>query len=158
MPEMAVVAAPEYFERHGVPASPADLAKHDCVAYRHTSSGAIFRWEFSSPGANGHSFVVEPHGTLVINDDDSMIRAALQGAGRVQHVDIAVRRQLSDGSLVRVLREWRRPFAGFYLYVPSRDRMPPKVRAFTDFLIEKRSLPEVAAVSSRCSLTNGSNL
>lgn len=149
MLEMAVVAAPEYFKRHGVPATPADLAKHDCVAYRHTSSGAIFRWEFSSPGANGHSFVVEPQGTLITNDDDSMIRAALQGAGLVQHVDIAVRRQLSDGSLVRVLREWCKPFAGFYLYVPSRDRMPPKVRAFRDFLIEKRDLLETERKQAR---------
>lgn len=142
MLEMAVVATPEYFKRHGVPTTPADLAQHDCVAYRHTSSGAVFRWEFTSPGGDGHAFVVEPQGTLVTNDDDSMIRAALQGAGLVQHVDIAVRRQLTDGSLVRVLQPWCKPFAGFYLYVPSRDRMPPKVRAFTDFLIEKRGLLE----------------
>ncbi|WP_321800487.1 LysR family transcriptional regulator [Caballeronia sp. J97] len=140
MLEMAVVASPQYFERHGVPATPADLATHDCVAYRHTSSGAIFRWEFSSPEAKGHSFVVEPQGTLITNDDDSMIRAALQGAGLVQHVDIAVRRELADGLLIRVLREWCKPFAGFYLYVPTRERMPPKVRVLMDFLVEKREL------------------
>ncbi|SIT41775.1 LysR family transcriptional regulator [Paraburkholderia piptadeniae] len=140
MLEMAVVASPEYFRTRGVPETPADLTKHDCVAYRHSSSGAVFRWEFTSPEADGHAFVVEPQGTLITNDDDSMIRAALQGAGLVQHVDIAVRQQLDDGSLVRVLRDWCKPFAGFYLYVPSRDRMPPKVRAFTDFLIEKRDV------------------
>ncbi|WP_322103185.1 LysR family transcriptional regulator [Paraburkholderia sp. J41] len=138
MLEMAVVASPGYFERHGMPQTPADLERHDCVSYRHTSSGAIFRWEFTAPGADGHAFVVEPQGTLVTNDDDSMTRAALQGAGLVQHVDIAVRRHLSDGSLIRVLREWCRPFAGFYLYVPSRERMPSRVRAFMDFLVEKR--------------------
>lgn len=138
MLEMAVVASPAYFERHGIPATPADLERHDCVSYRHTSSGAIFGWEFTAPGADGHAFVVEPQGSLVTNDDDSMTRAALQGAGLVQHVDIAVRRHLSDGSLVRVLSEWCRPFAGFYLYVPSREQMPSRVRAFMDFLVEKR--------------------
>nr|WP_279607930.1 LysR substrate-binding domain-containing protein [Paraburkholderia phenazinium] len=142
MLEMAVVGAPEYFKRHGVPATPADLAEHDCVAYRHTSSGAVYRWEFNSPGPNGHAFEVEPQGTLITNDDESMTRAALQGAGLIHHFEIAVRRQLSDGSLVRVLQPWCKPFAGFYLYIPSRDRMPPKVRAFTDFLVEKRSLLE----------------
>lgn len=138
MLEMAVVASPAYFKRHGVPQTPADLATHDCVAYRHVSSGAIFRWEFTSPEPDGHAFVVEPQGSLIVNDDDSMTRAALQGAGLVQHVDIAVRQQLQDGSLVRVLQPWCKPFAGFYLYVPTREQMPRKVRAFTDFLIEKR--------------------
>lgn len=135
--EMAVVASPDYFRRHGMPATPADLAGHDCVAYRHTSSGAVFRWEFTSPD-DGHAFEIEPQGSLVTNDDESMIRAALLGTGLVQHLDIAVRRHVSDGSLIRVLRPWCKPFAGFYLYIPSRDRMPPKVRALTDFLVEKR--------------------
>lgn len=144
MLEMAVVASPEYFRRYGMPETPADLATHDCVAYRHTSSGAVFRWEFSSPEPGGHAFVVEPQGSLITNDDDSMIRAALQGAALVQHVDIAVRQPLQDGSLVRVLQPWCKPFAGFYLYVPTREQMPRKVRAFTDFLIEKRVALEAA--------------
>ena len=44
------------------------------------SSGSIFRWEFHSLGKKGHAFVVEPHGALITNDDESMVRAALQGA------------------------------------------------------------------------------
>lgn len=140
--EMAVVASPDYFKRRGMPESPADLAEHDCVAYRHTSSGAIYRWEFSSPEPDGHAFVVVPQGSLITNDDDSMIRMALQGAGLVQHVDIAVRHLIADGSLVRVLQPWCKPFAGFYLYVPSRAQMPLKVRVLMDFLIEKRGLLE----------------
>lgn len=144
MLEMAVVASPGYFRRKGVPKTPADLANHDCVAYRHTSSGAVFRWEFSAPGPDGHAFVVEPQGTLITNDDESMVRAALQDAGLVQHLDIAVRELVRNGSLVRVLKPWCKPFAGFYLYVPSREQMPRKVRAFTDFLIEKRVELEAA--------------
>jgi DNA-binding transcriptional LysR family regulator len=138
MLEMVVAASPAYLKRHGIPATPADLERHNCVSYRQTSSGAVFRWEFTTPGADGHAFVVEPQGAFVTNDDDSMARAALQGAGLIQHVDIAVRQQLSDGSLVRVLHEWCKPFPGFYLYVPAREQMPPKVRAFMDFLVEKR--------------------
>lgn len=148
MLEMAVVGSPEYFRNRGMPATPADLAAHDCVAYRHASSGAVFRWEFSTPHADGHNFTVEPQGTLITNDDESMIRIALQGGGLIQHVDVAIRSHLSDGSLVRVLHQWCKPFAGFYLYVPSRERMPPKVRAFTDFLIEKRSLLEAERKAS----------
>lgn len=142
MLEMAVVGSPDYFKHRGVPESPADLTKHDCVSYRHTSSGAVYRWEFTSPQPRGHDFVVEPHGSLTTNDDDSMVRVALQGAGLIQHVDIAVRSQIADGSLQRVLRQWCKPFAGFYLYLPSRAQMPLKVRALMDFLVEKRKLLE----------------
>lgn len=141
--EMAVVASPDYFKRKGIPKTPADLINHDCVAYRHASSGAIFQWEFNNPESDGHALKVTPQGTLITNDDDSMIRAAVQGAGIIQHIDIAVRQQLADGSLKRVLQKWCKPFAGFYLYIPVRDQMPPKVRALMDFLIEKRRLLEV---------------
>ncbi|WP_062194186.1 LysR family transcriptional regulator [Caldimonas taiwanensis] len=140
--EMAVVATPGYFERHGIPKEPADLARHNCVRYRLSSSGAIFRWEFSAPtrsaNAARHEFTVEPHGNLVTNDDEGMIRAALQGVGLVQHLEWAVRPYLQDGRLVRVLQAWCKPFPGLYLYVPTRDKMPAKVRALIDFLVEKR--------------------
>lgn len=141
--EMAVVAAPAYFERRGVPETPADLIRHDCVAYRHTSSGAIFQWEFEAPEPGGLAFRLEPHGVLITNDDDSMIRAALQGAGVVQHIDLAVRKHMAEGTLTRVLQPWCKPFAGFYLYVPVRDQMSPKVRVLMDFLVEKRGVLEL---------------
>ena len=41
-------------------------------------------------------------------------------------------------TLVPVLKNWTHTQAGFYLYVPTREHMPPKVRALMDFLIEKR--------------------
>ena len=140
MLEMAVVASPGYFERHGKPESPQDLVQHDCVRYRMTTGGGLLPWEFSAPGKDSHLFYVEPQGSIITNDDDAMIRAALQGAGLVQHLDIAVHSYLDDGSLVRVLQSWCKPFAGFYLYMPSREHMPAKMRALVDFLVEKREL------------------
>lgn len=139
--EMAVVGSPTYFARHGVPKTPAELVTHNCICYRQASSGAIFRWEFTSPKSaegEGRSFDVEPQGSLVTNDEDGMVRAALQGVGLAQHLEIALRRHLDDGSLVRVLDDWCKPFPGFYLYVPSREQMPAKVRALMDFLVAKR--------------------
>lgn len=137
--EMAVVAAPAYFEQHGVPSTPTDLARHNCIRYRLTS-GAIYAWEFTSPEDGGHAFAVEPAGRIITNDDDGMIRAALQGAGLIQHMDIAVQPHLESGALVRVLQSWCKPFAGFYIYAPTRAQMPAKVRALIDFLVEKREV------------------
>lgn len=137
--EMAVVATPAYFEQHGKPTTPADLTQHNCLRFRQTS-GAIHPWEFTSPEAGGHAFTIEPQGRIITNDDDGMIRAALQGAGLMQHIDIAVRQHLESGALVRVLQPWCKPFAGFYIYAPTRAQMPAKVRALIDFLVEKRKV------------------
>ncbi|WP_081067135.1 LysR family transcriptional regulator [Burkholderia multivorans] len=138
MLEMVVAGSPDYFARHGTPATPADLIRHNCLCYRHTTSGAIYRWEFTSPEIEGHAFEVEPQGSMITNDDDGMIRAALQGIGLIQHQDIALREHLDAGTLVRVLAPWCKPFPGYYLYTPSREQMPAKVRALMDFLVEKR--------------------
>ena len=143
---MAIAGAPAYFERHGVPGAPADLMRHNCLAYRFTSSGTIDRWSFTAPDAEGRTVVFEPQGNAVFNDDDSMLRAALQGVGLVQHLDLCVRQHLADGTLVRVLAPWCPPFPGFYLYVPSRAQMPAKTRALMDFLQEKREALRMPAV------------
>jgi DNA-binding transcriptional LysR family regulator len=138
MLEMAVVGSPDYFERHGRPDAPSDLMSHNCLCYRQTTSGGIYKWEFSSPDATGHDFTFDPNGSLITNDDDGMLRAAMQGVGLVQHMNLAVDPWIRQGALERVLAPWSRPFPGFYLYVPSRENMPVKVRALVDFLIEKR--------------------
>lgn len=135
--EMAVVGTPAYFERHPQPATPADLAQHNCLRFR-APGGAILPWEFTATDDGGHAFTVEPQGSLITNDDDSMIRAALQNVGLIQHIDIAVQQRLDSGELVQVLQPWCKPFAGFYIYAPTRAQMPAKVRALIDFLVEKR--------------------
>ncbi|CAM5217854.1 DNA-binding transcriptional LysR family regulator OS=Castellaniella defragrans OX=75697 GN=HNR28_003380 PE=3 SV=1 [Castellaniella defragrans] len=136
--EMAIVGSPAYFERYGVPETPADLTQHNCLAYRFTSSGTIDHWSFTSPDADATTLVVEPKGSVVFNDDDSMLCAALQGVGLVRHINLSVRRYLADGSLIRVLAPWCSQFPGFYLYVQSRAQMPAKIRALMDFLVEQR--------------------
>ncbi|QYK04625.1 LysR family transcriptional regulator [Shewanella zhangzhouensis] len=136
----AIVGAPSYFQRFGIPESPKDLAKHNCLAYRFTTSGTLDHWSLTSPGPEKHTLVFEPRGNAVFNDDYSMLRAALQGVGLIKHIDLWVQQHLEEGSLMRVFTEWCKPFPGFYLYIPSREQMPKKTRVLMDFLIEKRSL------------------
>ena len=148
--EMAIVGSPSYFARHGIPETPADLVRHNCLAYRFTSSGALDKWSFTSPEADEDTVELVPQGSAVFNDDDSMLRGALQGIGLVQHIDLYVHPYLKEGSLMRVLAPWCRPIPGFFLYVPCRTHMPAKTRALVDFLIERRERlgKETGAVAS----------
>lgn len=54
------------------------------------------------------------------------------------HLDFALHQYLASGNLIKVMGDWCPPFDGFNIYVPSRDQMPAKLRAFIDFLVEKR--------------------
>lgn len=135
---IAVAGSPAYFERHAPPATPADLADHDCLRYRFSTSGGIYRWEFAPPDDSARVFEVDTRGSLVTNDLRTMVQAAQQGVGLLHVIDDYVREQLEDGRLVRVLDAWCPRFAGFYLYTASRAQMPLKLRALIDFLKEKR--------------------
>ncbi|SFU22049.1 LysR family transcriptional regulator [Paraburkholderia aspalathi] len=137
---IVVAGSRAYFERYPAPATPTDLAAHDCLRYRFSTSGGIYRWEFAQPDDPSRVFQVETRGSLVTNDLRTMVRAAEQGVGLLHVIDDYVKEQLEDGRLVRVLEAWCPSFPGFFLYTASRAQMPFKLRALIDFLREKREV------------------
>lgn len=135
----AIVGSPDYFKRYGKPETPNDLEYHNCLAYRFTSSGTLDHWSLTSPDVDKHTVIFEPKGNAVFNDDYSMLQAAIQGVGLIKHIDLWVLKYLEEGKLERVFVDWCKPFPGFYLYIPSRENMPKKIRVLMDFLLEKRA-------------------
>ncbi|WP_213603001.1 LysR substrate-binding domain-containing protein [Pseudoxanthomonas japonensis] len=135
---MVVAGSPDYFARHGKPKTPQDLSGHNCISYRYSGSGALHDWDFNEPGRGGQHFTLAVSGNLITNDDEGMTRDALQSLGLIQNIDIAINEPLVYGRLVRVLQNWTHTQADLDLYVPTRQRMPNKVRALLDFLVAKR--------------------
>lgn len=91
---------------------------------------------FECCGGN-EEFEIEVSGKYISNDDESMIRMALNGTGIIQHLDFAIAEHINAGKLQPILEDWAVSFLDF-IYVSSRVRMPSKVRAFIDFMVEKR--------------------
>ena len=136
---MVVVGSPVYFANHPLPQTPGELDAHNCLRFRKTSNGTVYRWEFNDPdGDAALSFDFEPRGSFTTNDHDTMIRAAVQGVGLIQHLDAAVAGYVAAGRLIPVLETWCPPFPGFHLYTSSRALVPPKIRAVIDFLKRKK--------------------
>ncbi|MCZ4090692.1 LysR family transcriptional regulator [Sinorhizobium psoraleae] len=125
----AVVAAPSYFERHGRPAHPRELAGHRCIR-RRFSNGTLYRWEFEK---GVEEITVSVAGPLILGEDRPIIKAALGGAGLAYLFESRVSEDIAAGRLERVLEDWCAPYAGPYLYYPSRRQMRPALRAFIDF-------------------------
>ena len=126
----AIVGSPRYFESHPTPASPRDLTAHRCISISMGSEG-VYRWEFEK---GDESLTVGVHGPLVMDDMDMTIRAAMDGLGLTLSLEDYVAPHLASGALVRVLEDWCPPFAGFFLYYPSRRQQPAALSALIETL------------------------
>jgi DNA-binding transcriptional LysR family regulator len=127
---LAVVGSPSYFETYPKPRSPHDLPSHRCINLRGGSAGP-YRWEFEKDGV---SLAVDVNGPLIVDDADLMIRAAVDGVGLTFSFEEYVAPQIASGALVRVLDDWCAPFAGYFLYYPSRRQQPAAMSALIETL------------------------
>ncbi|MGD0848021.1 LysR family transcriptional regulator [Bradyrhizobium sp.] len=134
-----VCGSPAYFSTHGIPRTPADLAKHDCV----TIGG------FMSPGTwtfrSGKSEIKVPvRSRLVVSTAEAALDAAIAGVGIVSALSFQLPAAIAAGQLKIVLRDFEpEPMSVDMLYVGGR-LMPRKLRAFCDF-----AAPRLRATLSR---------
>lgn len=132
-----IVAAPLYLERHGHPATPDDLLRHNCIEYTLTTSA---RAHWSMGGTDG-PHEVEISGTYKSNNSLAMLPAIVAGLGIGLMPLFAVREFLADGSLVEILVENRPPPHTLCLVHGQSRLASATLRAFSDFLeVETRQL------------------
>jgi DNA-binding transcriptional LysR family regulator len=126
----AIVGAPAYFNSYPKPTSPKDLVKHRCIRFRHRGE-SVYRWELDK---GKKSLALALNGSLILDDLDLVIQAALDGAGLAWLAEDRVADQLAGGALIRVLEDWCPPFPGFFLYYPSRKQPPAALVALIETL------------------------
>jgi DNA-binding transcriptional LysR family regulator len=126
----AIVASPAYFDTRPRPISPRDLPQHRCINFRRGDSG-LYRWEFER---DGQPLSVAVSGSTIVDTADLLVRAAIDGAGLAFGFEAHVAPHLASGALVRVLEEWCPPFAGYFLYYPSRRQQPAAMSALIQAL------------------------
>jgi DNA-binding transcriptional LysR family regulator len=126
----AIVGSAQYFESHPKPDSPHDLTQHRCLNFRHGSEG-LYRWEFDK---GNQSLAVAVQGPLIVDDAELLIQAAIDGVGLAFMLEAHAAPHLARGALVRVLDDWCPPFAGYFLYYPSRRQQPAVLSALIDTL------------------------
>lgn len=119
---MAVAASPEYFAAHPKPKKPRDLLEHKCINQRMQTSGGLYVWEFER---RGRQLNVRVDGQIIFNTSLNIVDAAVAGLGIAWLPEEEFAPHIEEGRLVRVLDEWCPPFAGYYLYYPSRRQPSP---------------------------------
>lgn len=127
---LVTIASPDYLAKNGCPESPYDLADHACVNFRHSSSGAIYAWEYEK---DGQPFEVLTKGAIIANDPDLLLQAVVDGAGIGYMMENDIAHLRDQNQLVTLFEEWSPPFPGYYLYYPDNRHQPPALRVFSDF-------------------------
>ncbi|MFC5478305.1 LysR family transcriptional regulator [Massilia suwonensis] len=114
---MRIVGAPAYFARRPLPASVADLMKHNCINLRLASSGGIYAWELKHEGQDIEARV---RGQAVFSTANHILKAALDGAGLGFLPEEMVGEHVRAGRLVSVMEDWCPLWPGLHAYYPSR--------------------------------------
>lgn len=124
------VGAPGYFSKVGMPRKPEDLTSHARLHYRFPSTGKLDVW----PLGDKTEMIPERPASMVTNTLAPQVCFAEQGLGIAYLPEIAVRRQLEQGSLVTVLDDYDRENMVFHVLWPSGRHLSVKIRLFVDFV------------------------
>ncbi|CAN7320416.1 LysR family transcriptional regulator [Pseudoduganella sp. LjRoot289] len=124
-------AAPAYLARRGMPATPADLLKHNCIAYSYHASD---EWQLLDLEQKLHT--VKIPFMMRTNNGDTARAVALGGQGIIWQPTFLIGADLRAGRLVQVLPDYHLPDIDIQAVYPSRRHLSAKVRVMIDFLAE----------------------
>jgi DNA-binding transcriptional LysR family regulator len=126
-----VLASPDYLRRHGEPAHPAELAKHECLGYVPALRSA---WPFLVDGQT-HSFPVR--GRLLANNGDALLDAAVRGLGITCPPTFIAAPAIEAGLVKPILTRYPVPELGIHALYPGSRYIPHRARIFVDYLVAR---------------------
>jgi len=126
-------ASPAYLARRGEPRVPDELTAHTCLTYAYAPQAG--QWPFR--GADGALRSVRVDGPAHANNGGFLAGLAREGVGIIYEPDFVVGPDVRAGRLVPLLRAFAAPPSGIHVVYASRRHLSAKVRAFTDFLLER---------------------
>lgn len=127
-----ICAAPSYLARRGVPAVPADLARHTCL--RLTGYTRLAEWPMR---IDGQVVPLRVTGAVTCDNADILLDMTRSGLGISRLATFILEDDIAAGRLVPLLTDHHVsevvPITA--LMPPGRQNLP-RVRAFVDFLVE----------------------
>jgi len=141
---LELVASSSYLERIGVPQRAEDLANHTCLYLKDPITGRLQHWPLSE---SKFAETIFPIGAIA-NSTEALVAFAALGMGIACVPDFAIRQQITDGSLHRILDGCVGYEGTLKAIWPSSRYLSPKLRAFIDFMA-KHGLPRVDTQDSR---------
>jgi DNA-binding transcriptional LysR family regulator len=138
--ERHLVASPKYLASRSVPQKPGDITRHDCLAY--LRPGDQYQWLFATAiDAEIQAIPIKPR--HVASNGMALLELARLGEGIALLDDYTVHQEISQGSLVRLMPEWKVTNTSFedgiYATILDTPLVSTKIRLFLDFVASKVS-------------------
>ncbi len=127
-----VCATPGYWEQHGVPEHPDDLADHDALTFSVRDTGHEWRFE-----VDGLPYDVPVRSRINTTDPMPLIALALQGLGMLWAPSNIVEGHLQSGALQGVLQEFSPRDIWLYAAYTQRRHNSAALKALIAFLDEQ---------------------
>lgn len=124
-----LVASPDYLDREGRPASPADLARFHTLS--HSERSGPESWTLLD--GTGREETVRHEPRMATSDYAILRQAAIEGVGIAFMPELACREAVAEGQLEWLLPEWSGREGTLHIIFTSRRGLLPGVRAFIDF-------------------------
>ena len=129
-----IVAAPSYLTRHPAVEMPADLAKHQIIAF---SEAGLSAWSFPPFEGSAVPRTVQFTPRVVVNSARAAIASATEGRGVTRLFSYQVVDHVRDGRLQIVLRSHECAPLPVHIVLPEGRLSIPKVRAFVDYVVPR---------------------
>jgi DNA-binding transcriptional LysR family regulator len=126
---LVCVGSRRYFEKRGIPKTPAELIDHNCLLYGGLTE--LAKWPFIGPEGR---FSVPVRGNLSSNSVETIRTAVLAGVGIGLFAKVSLADELSHPDIITIFDEFVRDARDISLVWPTRRFIPARVRRVTDFL------------------------
>ncbi|OWQ93710.1 LysR family transcriptional regulator [Roseateles aquatilis] len=131
-----LVASPEYLKRHGRPAHPGELTRHECIRFK-IGDRLERDWRFWQRDAMQAAPVdVTVQGRRTADDGGVAHQWALEGRGLTYKSELDIRDSLASGALVPAMPDWVGRPMPLHALLPSQRFMPQRLKALVDHLAE----------------------
>lgn len=141
--QRVIVASPDYIERHGAPVTPDELTQHRIVGG--PASVVPAGWRFARAG---EEVVVDLEAIFSTDENEGAVTAAAAGIGITSTSEWACRRELDEGSLVRLLVDWKTVDIPVHAYFPMGRATRAAGRAVVEHLMAEFRRGQYAASPS----------
>jgi DNA-binding transcriptional LysR family regulator len=131
---VVTVASPVYLKKAGRPIHPSELEEgnHRLIDFRDPETGRAYEWAFRQ---GRKEIEISSNAQLLLSDVATMHAVCLAGYGVAQLLELGVESLIESGRLEVVFPDWLDERFPLYALHPSRNYLPPKTRAFLDFVI-----------------------
>ena len=130
--KLIFAASPTYLAKNGIPVTPNDIKKHQCLIYQYVNpTKKDYLWPFS---INGKVINIPISGSLKSNDTLALANAAVEGLGITMLPHSMLSELIRQNKLLPILQDFLPPEREVHLLYKSDKQQLPKLKIFIEFI------------------------